>query len=164
MTREPVLIRRARRGDEHALFTLVKQLAAYERLEHRVSGSAELLGEHLFGERPVASALIAERATSALGFALFFTSYSTFLTRPGIYLEDLFVIEPERRRGIGRALLGALARIAVDSGAGRLEWAVLDWNAAAIGFYERLGATILPDWRICRVTADALGRLAQPSG
>lgn len=151
-TRPPgVAIRAARRGDEQALFELISELAHFEKLEHSVTGNAERLAEHLFAERPVAEALLAERGAVAVGFALFFTSYSTFLTRPGIYLEDLFVRESERGRGVGRALLSEVRRIAAARGAGRLEWSVLDWNERAIRFYEQIGATVLPDWRICRI-------------
>lgn len=146
-----VSIRPARRGDEEVLFTLIGELARFERLEHKVTGSAMELGEHLFGERPVAEALLAEVEGTAVGFALFFTSYSTFLTRPGVYLEDLFVLESHRKSGIGRALLEAVRDVARSRRAGRLEWSVLDWNENAIAFYERFGATVMPDWRICRI-------------
>jgi GNAT superfamily N-acetyltransferase len=151
-------IRKARLGDEAALFELILALSRFEQLEHTVSGSAAALARDLFGERPVAEALLAEGAKGdALGFALFFTSYSTFLTQPGLYLEDLFVVPEARRQGIGGGLLRELGRIARERQAGRLEWAVLDWNAGAIAFYEKLGATVLPDWRTCRVTGTALG-------
>jgi len=123
-------------------------------LEHTVSGRAEELARHLFDDRPVAEAILAEEDGAAVGFALFFTSYSTFLTRPGVYLEDLFVLESHRRRGVGTALLTEVKRLAEARGAGRLEWSVLDWNTGAIKFYERFGATVLPQWRICRVTFD----------
>ena len=148
---DQVSIRPARRGDEQSLFELIRELARFERLEHKVSGSASELGEHLFGARPVAEALLAEVSGVAVGFALFFTSYSTFLTRPGVYLEDLFVLEAHRKSGIGKALLEAVRDAARARGAGRLEWSVLDWNENAIAFYERFGATVMPDWRICRV-------------
>jgi GNAT superfamily N-acetyltransferase len=141
-------------GDERALFDLIRALARFEHLEHTVSGSAEELGRHLFGERPVAEAILTEEDGAAVGFALFFTTYSTFLTRPGVYLEDLFVLESHRRRGVGAALLTEVKRLAEARGAGRLEWSVLDWNTGAIKFYERFGATLLPQWRICRVTFD----------
>jgi GNAT superfamily N-acetyltransferase len=149
-----MIIRPAVPGDERALFELIRALARFERLEDTVTGSAEALGRHLFGERPAAEALIAEDGGVAVGFALFFPTYSTFLTRPGVYLEDLFVLESHRRRGIGGALLAEVKRVAEARGAGRLEWSVLDWNAGAIAFYERFGATVLPQWRICRVTFD----------
>jgi len=150
-------IRPAVAGDQQALFDLIRALARFERLEDGVIGSARELGQHLFGGdptaggRPFAEALLAEQDGAAVGFALFFTNYSTFLTRPGIYLEDLFVLESHRRQGVGRALLSAVRRIAEERGAGRLEWAVLDWNAGAIDFYRRIGADVMPDWRICRV-------------
>jgi GNAT superfamily N-acetyltransferase len=147
-----ITIRPARRGDETALFGLVRAFGVFERLEHTISGSAEALGAQLFGERPPAEAILAERDGQTLGFALFFTTYSTFLTRPGLYLEDLFVLEPERGTGVGTALFAEVVRIARERGAGRLEWAVLDWNSKAIAFYERMGATLLNDWRSCRIT------------
>jgi len=147
-----VSIRPARLGDEDALFRLIRELARFEKLEDRVTGSAVTLAEHLFGKNPVAEALLAELASGeAVGFALCFTSYSTFLTRPGLYLEDLFVLESHRKLGIGKALLSAVRELAVARGAGRLEWSVLDWNENAIDFYRRFGATVMPDWRICRV-------------
>lgn len=144
-------IRAARPGDEAGLFELVRQLAAFEQLSHAVCGSAAALAEHLFSERPAAEALVADSGQRLLGFALFFGTYSTFLTRPGVYLEDLFVLESERGKGIGRALLTEVRRIAEARGAGRLEWSVLDWNENAIRFYRGFGADVLPDWRICRI-------------
>jgi len=155
-------VRPARPGDEHALFTLIRALARYEKLEHAVTGDAERLKAHLFGPAPVIQALLAESDAGApLGFALFFSNYSTFLTSPGVYLEDLFVIEEARGLGIGRALLREVARIALERGAGRLEWTVLDWNAKAIAFYEGAGASVLPDWRVCRVTGEGIALLAR---
>ncbi|HVX93338.1 MAG TPA: GNAT family N-acetyltransferase [Polyangia bacterium] len=145
-------IRPAKPGDEHALFELISALARFEHLEHQLSGSPAELARDLFGPRPAAEALLAEEGGRAVGYALFFTTYSTFLTRPGLWLEDLFVLESHRRRGIGKALLEETRRVAAERGAGRLEWSVLDWNANAITFYERFGATVMPDWRICRVT------------
>ncbi len=147
----PFSIRRAVPGDEGVLFELVKTLARYERLEHQVTGTVEALGTHLFGDHPSAEALLAEDGTGAIGFAMFFRTFSTFLTRPGIHLEDLFVLESHRRRGVGRALVSEVRRIAEARGAGRVEWNVLDWNASAIAFYRSLGAEVLPDWRICRM-------------
>jgi GNAT superfamily N-acetyltransferase len=148
------VIRGARPGDQVGLFELVKQLAVFERLEQDVRGSAEQLSEHLFGPRPSAEALVAEMGSRMIGFALFFSTYSTFLTRPGLYLEDLYVVESERGRGVGRALLSEVRRIAEARGAGRLEWAVLDWNEHAIRFYREFGATVLPDWRLCRIVLE----------
>jgi hypothetical protein len=156
-------VREARAGDETTLFGLICALAEYEKLQHLVAGSAEELATHLFGPRPVAEALLAEEGGEAVGFALYFTNFSTFLTRPGIYLEDLFVKPAHRGRGIGRALLERLASIAVARGCGRVEWAVLDWNESAIGFYRRLGADVMPDWRLCRLTGAPLRALAEPA-
>ncbi len=153
-------IRAARRGDEGTLFELVLELARFEHLEGAVTGSSEALAGALFGDRPAAEAFLAHDSRDArvLGYALFFTTYSTFLTRRGLYLEDLFVREAERGRGVGRALLGRVAAIAHERDAGRVEWAVLDWNVRAIGFYERVGASVLPDWRLCRIAPAGLAR------
>lgn len=159
--RDDLLIRPAERGDERALFELIRALAIYEKLEDKVTGSAAQLGEHLFGPRPACEALLAlDRAGRALGYALYFGTYSTFLTCPGLYLEDLFVREELRGQGIGRALLRAVAAQAVERGAARVEWAVLDWNTPAIGFYEALGAERLDEWSTFRLTGAALARFA----
>jgi len=149
-------IRAAAPGDEHTVFGLIEALARYARLAHEVSGSVQALREHLFGARPAAEALLAEHETGgakeAVGFALYFTNYSTFRTRPGIYLEDLFVVDAHRRRGVGRALFDEVIRVAEARGAGRLEWNVLQWNESAISFYRQLGAELLPDYRACRMS------------
>jgi GNAT superfamily N-acetyltransferase len=139
---------------------MIKALADYEKLRHLCVATEAALQAALFGPRPAAEVLVGWEAGSAVAFALFFHNFSTFLGRKGLYLEDLFVRPPFRGRGYGRALLVHLARIAVARECGRFEWAVLDWNTPAIGFYESLGATLLPDWRITRVTGDALTRLA----
>lgn len=153
-------LRPARPADVPALVGLIRELAVYERLEHLVQTDAGRLHDHLFGPRPVVEALVVEgEAGTLVAFALFFTNYSTFLAKPGLYLEDLYVQPAARGRGLGRQLLQALARIAVERDYGRFEWSVLDWNAPAIGFYEALGATVMPDWRICRVTGPGLRRL-----
>ena len=152
-------IRPARPGDEAHIFRLLAELARFEKLEHELIGTAEALALHLFGERPAAEALVAERSDTVVGYALFFTTYSTFLTRPGIWLEDLYVTEAERGTGVGKALLRAVAEVACGRGAGRLEWSVLDWNQRAIDFYVASGAKLMHDWRICRVTGDELVRL-----
>lgn len=153
-------LRLATPTDVEAIFQLILALADYEQLSHQVTGSAEQLRSHLFGARPYASALVAEVEQQIIGFALYLYNYSTFLTKPGIYLEDLFVLPDYRRMGIGTALLQALAQQAIKEGCGRLEWSVLDWNAPAIAFYKRMGADVLPDWRICRVTGKSLESLA----
>jgi GNAT superfamily N-acetyltransferase len=153
-------IRFAEQADVPVLFQLIVGLAKYENLAHEVVGSEALLETHLFGDRPYIEALLAEVDGNPAGFALFFYNYSTFLTKPGIYLEDLFVMPDYRSQGIGKALLSYLAKLAVERDCGRVEWSVLDWNEPAIGFYQRMGATVLPDWRICRVTGDAIAQLA----
>ena len=144
-------IRQAIIDDVPYIFGLIEALAAYEKLSHQVTGTVEQLQEHLFGERTYAEAIVVE-CDKIVGFALFFPNYSTFLTKPGIYLEDLFVLPEYRRRGMGRAMLSYLKELAIARGAGRLEWSVLDWNESAIAFYQSMGAEVLPDWRTCRVT------------
>lgn len=167
-----------------AIVGLITALAEYEHLTHMLEVTAEKLEPHLFGDHPAAQCLVAEvtadtsqvglaggdvsgdgdidgkghaqSVTTIAGFALYFSNYSTFLAKPGIYLEDLFVLPQHRGTGLGRALLARLAEIAVERGCGRLEWCVLDWNQPAIDFYQGLGARILPEWRLCRVTGDAL--------
>lgn len=155
-----ITLRPATPNDVSVLFHLIQALAEYEKLTHAVTGSAEALEEHLFSAQPYVEAIIAEVQGKAAGFALFFHNYSTFLTQPGIYLEDLFVLPEHRRKGIGKALIKYLAQLAVERGCGRLEWSVLDWNEPAIAFYDRMGASILPDWRICRVSGDAIASIA----
>jgi GNAT superfamily N-acetyltransferase len=153
-------LRPATPTDVSVLFQLIQSLAEYEKLAHAVVGSADALQEHLFGSNPYVEAILAESAGQAVGFALFFHNYSTFLTKPGIYLEDLFVLPEFRRMGIGKAILSYLAQLAVSRSCGRLEWSVLDWNEPAIAFYRRLGASIREDGRICRLTGDSLTQLA----
>lgn len=155
-----IVLRAAQPEDSEIIFTLIQALADYEKLSHAVTGTVQELREHLFGSRPYAEVILAEVDTQVVGFALFFYNYSTFLTRPGIYLEDLFVLPTYRRQGIGKALLSHLAARAAREGCGRLEWSVLDWNEPAIAFYQRMGAEILPDWRICRVTGVSLEQWA----
>jgi len=154
-------IRPVRPGDERALFVLIQALAEYENLSHAVTGSAEQLAQDLFGARPAAEALLVEADQRPVAFALFFHNYSTFLTQRGLYLEDIFVLPEYRRRGIGKALLSRVAQVAQARGCGRFEWSVLDWNESAIQFYQSLGASVLPDWRICRVSGAGLAALAQ---
>jgi len=154
-------LRPAAPADVPDIVRLIVALADYEKLTHLLEITPEKLQAQLFGARAVVEALVAELGDGrVVGFALFFTNFSTFLCKPGLYLEDLFV-EPEHRGlGIGRALMKALAGIAVERDYGRFEWCVLDWNEPAIRFYQSLGASILPDWRLCRVTGQAMERLA----
>ena len=147
--------------DVPAILTMIRGLAEYERLTHLCVATEADIFEALFGERPVAEVVLAWEGDEAIGFALFFRNFSTFLGRPGLYLEDLFVLPAKRGHGYGRALLIHLARLAVERGCGRFEWTVLDWNAPSIGFYQALGASVLPDWRITRVTGTALDQLAK---
>ncbi|MBL1211191.1 GNAT family N-acetyltransferase [Geminocystis sp. GBBB08] len=144
-------IHRATINDVENLFNLIKCLAEYEKLSHQMTGNIKNLEKHLFGNPVYAEAIIAKLDHKSVGFALFFTNYSTFLTKPGIYLEDLFVLPEYRFQGIGKSLLNYLINLAKDRDFGRVEWSVLDWNQSAINFYEKIGAKILPDWRICRV-------------
>jgi GNAT superfamily N-acetyltransferase len=147
-------------GDVPAVLDMIRGLAEYERLTHLCVATEADVFEALFGPRPVVEAFLGWEATAPVAFAMFFHNFSTFLGRPGLYLEDLFVRPACRGRGYGRALLVHLARLAVQRRCGRFEWAVLDWNAPAIGFYQALGATVMPDWRTTRVTGPALDRLA----
>jgi len=154
-------LRFGRPDDVPTILSLIRGLAEYERLSHEMVGNEELLREHLFGERPYIEVLLAEVDGRAVGFALFFHNYSTFLTRPGIYLEDLFVLPDERGRGYGKALLAGLARLAYERGCGRFEWSVLNWNEPSIQFYKALGAVPMDEWTVNRVSGEALERLAQ---
>jgi len=156
----PISIRPATDRDVPLLLEFIRELAEYEKLSQMVVATEPLLGEHLFGHDPAAEALIASLDGTPVGFALFFRSFSTFVGRPGIYLEDLFVRPHARGAGVGKALLREVARIAVSRHCGRLEWAVLDWNDSAIGFYKKLGAIPLNDWTVFRVTGSALDDLA----
>ena len=155
-----VRIEPARVDDLPVILSLIRGLAEYERLAHECVGGEDELRRWLFGDSPAAEVVIARAGAAAVGFALFFRNFSTFLARPGLYLEDLFVVPEWRGRGIGRALLVHLAGIAVERGYRRFEWSVLDWNEPAIAFYRKMGATIMDDWRICRVTGEALAALA----
>ena len=154
------MIRPATPNDVPLLIQLIFELSEYERLSHSVKLDAERLHEHLFGSRPCIEALIAEADGASVGFALFFTNYSTFQCLPGIYLEDIFVRPTFRGRGLGRALLLAVAKLAVERRCGRMEWAVLDWNESAIGFYQSLGAEPLDDWTKYRLADEALVQAA----
>lgn len=147
-------------ADVPTVLQLVHALAEYEKLRHEVVATEALLGDALFGERPVAEAVIARVGTEAVGFAVFFHSFSTFLARRGMYLEDIFVLPAWRRRGFGREILAHVAQIAVARGCGRLEWSVLDWNESAIAFYRSLSARPMDEWTVFRLTGSALDALA----
>src|SRR5215469_8503083 len=156
-----VIVRPAAEAEVPLILEFVRELARYEHLEEQVVASAEGLRNALFGLRPYAEVVFVCVGAEPVGFALFFHNFSTFLGRPGIYLEDLFVRPPFRGRGLGRRLLVWLAALAVERGCGRLEWAVLDWNSPAIGFYRSLGAEALDEWTVFRVTGPALEALAR---
>jgi GNAT superfamily N-acetyltransferase len=160
MPNRSVTIRPCRPDDAEALVNLVRELAVYERLEAQARATADDFRTHLFGPRPSAEAFLAELEGEAVGFALVFTTFSTFRGQPGLYLEDVFVRSEHRGRGVGKALLATLARLAVDRGCGRLEWAVLDWNEPAIGFYRALGARPMDEWTVYRLCDEPLARLA----
>lgn len=149
-----------RAEDVPVILSLIRALADYEKLSHQCVATEADLERWLFGGRPIAEVLIAWAEETPVGFALFFHNFSTFLGRPGLYLEDLFVVPEWRGRGVGRQLLSRVARVATERGCGRFEWTVLDWNEPAIAFYRRMGAVMLDDWRVCRVTGDALAALA----
>lgn len=151
-------LRMARRGDEPAILRLIHALADYEKLTGICHPDAERLSAHLFGERPFAEVILAEVEGEAAGMAFFYHNYSTFLTRPGIFLEDLFVLPDYRGRGMGKALLRRLIDLAGERGCGRVDWMVLDWNRPAIEFYEKaFGARGEPEWRLFRLTRDRFG-------
>lgn len=154
------VVRFAEPADVALILGFIKGLAEYEKLSHEVSATEDVLQETLFGSRRVAEVIVGEYHGEAVAFALFFHNFSTFLGRPGIYLEDLFVKPQMRGRGFGKALLAYLARLAVERKCGRVEWAVLDWNAPAIRFYRKLGAVTMDDWTVHRLTGAALDRLA----
>jgi GNAT superfamily N-acetyltransferase len=156
----PHTLRPATPADLPAVVGLITELAVFEKLEHLVVVTPESLQPHLFGPRPVAECVVGEVDGRVVAFALFFSNFSTFLGKPGLYLEDLYVQPAFRGTGLGKALLSHLGALAVARGCGRFEWSVLDWNQRAIDFYEAMGATVMPDWRICRVTGDALQRFA----
>jgi len=154
-------IRPARVEDVSIILKLIRDLATYERAPKEVTATEEQLVDVLFGEKPVAEVLLAFERKSPVGFAVFFHNFSTWLGRPGLYLEDLFVKPEKRGKGYGRALLVDLAKIARDRGCGRMEWAVLNWNDPAIQFYRKLGATPMDKWTVFRLTRDGIARLAQ---
>lgn len=162
----PIHLRPATPADVPLILEFIRGLADYEKLTHEVEATEEKLRATLFGAKPAAECLLAFASTDEVsapapaGFAIFFTNYSTFLAKPGLYLEDLFVKPAVRGRGIGKAILLHLAKLANQRGYGRMEWSVLDWNAPAIAFYESLGAQRLPQWQICRLTGPSLSRYA----
>ena len=156
----PIEVGAVRPGDVDALHAMIRALADYEKLAHLCTGTAAELAAALDGDPPACEALIARLAGEPVGFALYFHTFSTFLARRGLWLEDLFVYPEHRGAGIGKALLRSVAALARDRGCGRFEWSVLDWNAPAIRFYESLGATVMPDWRIARVAGPAIDALA----
>jgi GNAT superfamily N-acetyltransferase len=160
MSETPIRIERATERDVPLILELIQGLAVYEKLAHEVTATEAGLRETLFGARPAADVIIAYAGDTPAGFALFFPNYSTFLGKPGLYLEDLFVRPEYRGQGLGLALMKRLAQIAVERGCGRFEWSVLDWNEPAIKFYESLGAKLMDGWSIVRVNGEALTMLA----
>jgi GNAT superfamily N-acetyltransferase len=164
MTRAAFALRPAVPADVPAIVGLIGELAEYERLPNECFADAASLHEHLFGARPFCEVIMAEKDGAPCGFALFFHNYSTWLTKPGLFLEDLFVKPAARGLGIGRALLARLAEIAVERGCGRLEWSVLTWNEPAIGFYRKLGAVPMDGWQVYRLAGEALERLGRTGG
>ena len=154
-------IRPAQPSDVAHIHGMIVELAVFEKLEHLVVATEAMLHDGLFGARPSCEAIIGEENGKVVAFALFFHNFSTFLTKKGLYLEDLYVLQSHRGKGYGTQMLKRLAQIAVERNCGRFEWSVLDWNEPAIQFYQAMGADILPDWRICRVTGDTLTALAE---
>lgn len=161
MSADTLSIRRATREDAPLVLSFVNELADYEKLSHVVVATQDGIAEELFGPKSVTEALLGFSGSEPVAFAVYFHNFSTFLGRKGLYLEDLYVRPAHRRRGIGRAMLLQVARIAAERNCGRLEWSVLDWNEPAIFFYETLGATIMHEWKLVRVTGDALEKLAK---
>lgn len=156
-------IRPAAPGDIREILRLIRALADYEKLSDMAVGTDAMLHEALFGARPSCEALVADADGRTVAFALFFTTFSTFLCKPGIYLEDVFVEPEQRGRGIGKALLRKLAALVVERGGGRFEWRVLDWNEPSIRFYESLGGVLMHEWLLVRLTGEPLARLAKPA-
>jgi GNAT superfamily N-acetyltransferase len=154
-------LRAAEPRDVEAVVSLIRELADFEHLTHLLQVTPDSLRPHLFGPKPVVECVVGEVAGEVVAFALYFTNFSTFLSKPGLYLEDLYVKPEHRGRGLGKALLEHLGAIAVQRDYGRFEWSVLDWNEHAIRFYKGMGASLLPDWRICRVTGEALQRFGR---
>lgn len=157
----PFTIRNAEKEDVPLILDFIRKLGDYERLSHEVVATEENLEQNLFGEKPVAEVLIGNEGEVPVGFALFFHNFSTFLGKPGIYLEDLFILESHRNKGYGKKFLAHLAALAVERNCGRLEWAVLDWNEPSIEFYKSLGARLMNEWIINRITGEELLNLAE---
>ena len=153
-------VRPAQPSDVAHIHAMIVELAVFEKLEHMVVANEAMLHDSLFCDKPVCEALVGETGGEVVTFALFFHNFSTFLCKKGLYLEDLYVKHSCRGKGYGKQMLVALAQLAVERDCGRFEWSVLDWNANAITFYEGMGATVMPDWRICRVTGEALTELS----
>jgi len=163
MTAAPFSIRPARPDDVTHIHAMIMELAVFEKLEHMVVATEALLHEGLFGAHPSCEAIVGEENGEVVTFALFFHNFSTFLTKKGLYLEDLYVKQAHRGKNIGTRMLQRLAQLAVERGCGRFEWSVLDWNEPAINFYKAMGADVMPEWRICRVTGESLTALAERS-
>ena len=157
---EAIRIDPATERDVPQILLFIRGLAEYEKLSHQCIATEGSLRQTLFGERAYAEVLIGRLNEIPVGFALFFHNYSTFLAKPGIYLEDVFVVPEHRGAGVGKALMKRVAQIACERGCGRFEWSVLDWNVPSIEFYKRIGAQVLPDWRICRMTEEQIAKLA----
>jgi GNAT superfamily N-acetyltransferase len=159
---QAIMIRPATAADAPTICRLIRELAAYEKLTHELLFDEAQIADHLFGPRPYAEALLAEDDGQVVGFALFFHNYSTFVGKPGMYLEDLFVLPGFRGRGHGKALFQAVVDLAVERGCGRMEWAVLDWNQPAIEFYKSFGAVPMADWTTFRLSGEKLAEMGRP--
>lgn len=155
------VIRKAERADVPLILSLIHEIAAYEKLTHQVTADTETLERELFGEKPSAEVLLLFLDEQPAAYAVFFHNFSTFLGKKGLYLEDIYVKPEYRKHGFGKKLFTEIARIAVERDCGRMEWAVLDWNTPAITFYEKAGAEILHEWKICRLTGNALSKAAE---
>ncbi|MBV6325170.1 GNAT family N-acetyltransferase [Duganella violaceipulchra] len=161
MSTSNLTIRPAQPADVAAIFGMIYELAVFEKLEHMVVANEAMLHDSLFCDKPVCEAIVGETDGVVVTFALFFHNFSTFLCKKGLYLEDLYVKQSARGKGYGKQMLVALAQLAVERDCGRFEWSVLDWNSNAIKLYESMGASLLPEWRICRVTGEALTQMSQ---
>ena len=160
LTMANISILPATESDVSTILDLIRQLSVYEKLEHMLTGNEAMLHAALFGDRPSCECVVARDGAEPIGFALYFTTFSTFLCKPGLYLEDLFVVPAARGHGVGKALLKYLAALAVERHCGRFEWRVLDWNTPSIEFYKSLGASVLPEWHLVRMTETEFAALA----